>query len=159
MKRKGQAALEFLTTYGWAFLVILVMIGALAYFGILNPKAFLPNRCTFSPEIDCIEARIEYRGVNTADVSFRFRNNIGSSADFNASITYIGSTNPAVNCSANFGVQAGRVANSSCTFSPATAPLNLVQGDKAKFEITILYKKTDGTYWTPVKGEVLGNIN
>ena len=37
-QKKGEsAALEFLTTYGWAFLVILVMIGALAYFGILNP--------------------------------------------------------------------------------------------------------------------------
>ena len=32
---------EFLTTYGWAFLVILVMIGALAYFGVLNPENFM----------------------------------------------------------------------------------------------------------------------
>lgn len=37
---KGQAALEFLTTYGWAFLVILVMIGALTYFGVLAPAKF-----------------------------------------------------------------------------------------------------------------------
>ena len=36
--RKAQAALEFLTTYGWAFIVILIMIGALAYFGVLNPS-------------------------------------------------------------------------------------------------------------------------
>jgi len=35
MNKKGQAALEFLMTYGWAFLVILVMIGALAYFGFI----------------------------------------------------------------------------------------------------------------------------
>ena len=39
--RRGQAALEFLTTYGWAFLVILVMIGALAYFGVLDPERFV----------------------------------------------------------------------------------------------------------------------
>ena len=50
MKRNGkksQAALEFLTTYGWAFLIILIMIGALSYFGILSPSKLLPNRCNF----------------------------------------------------------------------------------------------------------------
>ncbi|MBI2659218.1 hypothetical protein HYX05_03935 [Candidatus Woesearchaeota archaeon] len=47
MHSKSQAALEFLTTYGWAFLVILIMIGTLAYFGILNPSKILPNRCNF----------------------------------------------------------------------------------------------------------------
>ena len=30
--RKSQAAMEFLMTYGWAILVVLVAIGALAYF-------------------------------------------------------------------------------------------------------------------------------
>jgi nicotinamide riboside transporter PnuC len=38
MNKKSQAFLEFLTVYGWAFLVILVMIGALAYFEILSPS-------------------------------------------------------------------------------------------------------------------------
>lgn len=35
--RKGQAAMEFLMTYGWAILVVLAAIGALAYFGVLSP--------------------------------------------------------------------------------------------------------------------------
>jgi len=37
--RKGQAAMEFLMTYGWAILVVLVVIGALAYFGVLSPSS------------------------------------------------------------------------------------------------------------------------
>ena len=48
--KRGQAALEFLSTYGFAFLIILVMIGALAYFGVLDPTRFLPNRCQVSAE-------------------------------------------------------------------------------------------------------------
>ncbi len=52
-KRKSQAALEFLTTYGWAFLVILIMMSALAYFGVLNPSKLLPDRCNFGSEIRC----------------------------------------------------------------------------------------------------------
>lgn len=49
--RKGQAAMEFLMTYGWALLIVLVVIGALAYFGLLNPDRFLPDKAELSPEI------------------------------------------------------------------------------------------------------------
>ncbi len=46
MPKKAQAAMEFLMTYGWAILVVLVVIGALTYFGVLNPGTFMPSRCT-----------------------------------------------------------------------------------------------------------------
>lgn len=58
MKRRGQAALEFLTTYGWALLVILVMIGALVYFGLLNPSRILPNKCTATTGFVCEDYQI-----------------------------------------------------------------------------------------------------
>ena len=51
--KKGQAALEFLTTYGWAFLVILVMIGALSYFGVLSPENYIPDSCNFGSVMSC----------------------------------------------------------------------------------------------------------
>ena len=38
--------MEFLMTYGWAILVVLAAIGALAYFGVLSPDRFLPEKCT-----------------------------------------------------------------------------------------------------------------
>ena len=62
MNKRAQAALEFLTTYGWAFLVILIMIGTLAYFGILSPGKYLPNRCTFGSELQCIDYQISATG-------------------------------------------------------------------------------------------------
>ena len=42
-KKRGQAAMEFLLTYGWAILVVLVVIGALAYMGVLDPAKMLPR--------------------------------------------------------------------------------------------------------------------
>jgi|SRR3990167_9969356 len=36
--KKGQAAMEFLMTYGWAILVVLIALGALFYLGVFNPK-------------------------------------------------------------------------------------------------------------------------
>src|SRR3989338_7379929 len=73
--RKSQAALEFLTTYAWAFLVILIMIGALAYFGVLTPSKLLPDRCTFGTEIVCIDYSITAPETNTFNL--RMKNNLG----------------------------------------------------------------------------------
>ncbi len=53
--RKSQAALEFIMTYGWAILVVLVAIGALAYFGVLSPDRFLPAKCTLQSGIACVD--------------------------------------------------------------------------------------------------------
>ena len=62
--RRGQAALEFLTTYGWALLVILVMVGALVYFGLLNPNRALPNRCDMPPGFACKDFQIRENGFD-----------------------------------------------------------------------------------------------
>ena len=72
MNKKAQAAMEFLMTYGWAILVVLVAIGALAYFGILNPQRFLPNSCTIAPGLSCDGFR-----VTTTNVELKVRNGMG----------------------------------------------------------------------------------
>lgn len=72
---RAQAALEFLTTYGWAFLIILIMIGVLAYFGVLSPSKLLPNRCNFGPEFQCLSYQISAT-ANT--LKLRLKNNLGA---------------------------------------------------------------------------------
>ena len=54
MKKRGQAALEFLTTYGWAFMIILVMVGGLSYFGVLDPSGFVSDSCIASQPFSCV---------------------------------------------------------------------------------------------------------
>src|SRR3989338_2429753 len=63
MHKKGQAALEFLMTYGWAILVVLVAVGALAYFGVLSPDRFLPSKCTMQSGIACLDHKVTTSGV------------------------------------------------------------------------------------------------
>ena len=48
MKRKAQVAMEFLMTYGWAILVVLIAVGVLAYFGVFQMERFLPEKCVVS---------------------------------------------------------------------------------------------------------------
>jgi len=75
--KRGQAAFEFLATYGWAFLVILIMIGALAYFGILRPSRLLPDRCNFGPEVDCQDFQLAYVSSTDGTIKLKLKNNIG----------------------------------------------------------------------------------
>jgi len=80
MKKKAQGALEFLMTYGWAFLVILIMIGALAYFGILNPSKFLPDRCQFGSQVSCRQFVINSDdGTTGPTMALEVTNNFGRS--------------------------------------------------------------------------------
>jgi hypothetical protein len=46
MKKKGQGALEYLMTYGWALLIIVVVGAALYALGVLNPATYTQSRCT-----------------------------------------------------------------------------------------------------------------
>ncbi|MFC1741317.1 hypothetical protein ACFL3V_02170 [Nanoarchaeota archaeon] len=59
--RRSQAAMEFLMTYGWAILVVLAAISALAYFGVLSPSKFLPESCTLQPTsgLACLDFRLD----------------------------------------------------------------------------------------------------
>ncbi len=45
MKRKGQGALEYLMTYGWALLIIVVVAAALYALGVLNPATYASSQC------------------------------------------------------------------------------------------------------------------
>ena len=46
MNKKGQGALEYLMTYGWALLVIVIVVAALYAMGVLNPSTYQQSRCT-----------------------------------------------------------------------------------------------------------------
>jgi hypothetical protein len=63
MKKRGQAAMEFLMTYGWAIMVVLVAIGSLSYFGVLSPDKFVPRRCALEPGIACMDFSVNENSV------------------------------------------------------------------------------------------------
>mgnify|MGYP001470160942 CR=1 FL=1 len=73
--KKAQAAMEFLMTYGWTILVVIIAGAALVYFDILNPAKFLPDKCQISG-FTCEDFR-----VNSADATIYISNNIGDDID------------------------------------------------------------------------------
>lgn len=51
--RKGQATVEFLVTYGWAILALLLVIGALLTSGLLSPSYLISEECGFGNNMPC----------------------------------------------------------------------------------------------------------
>ncbi|MFH1770235.1 MAG: hypothetical protein ABH828_01625 [archaeon] len=124
MYKKGQAAMEFLMTYGWAILVVMAAIGALAYFGVLDTAGFLPERCSFPAGLDCIgEAAVDATGDT---LTFVVQNSKGEDIVINAT----GSSLTTTDCTAG-----------AITFfdgiggTPAAGYVELANNDKATVQI------------------------
>ncbi len=106
--KKSQAAMEFLMTYGWAILVVLAAIGALAYFGVLSPDRFLPEKCTLPSGMACLDFRYTGSGFELV---------IQNSAGFD--MTNVMVQINGTGCNAN-----------------ATGPTTLTNGQKGTFTVT-----------------------
>jgi len=70
---KAQSAVEYLVTYGWIIVVILIVVGLLIYFDVLSPSRFLAESCDFSQQLECIDSQIGKDG----DIVLKLRNNFG----------------------------------------------------------------------------------
>lgn len=155
----AQAALEFLTTYGWAFLVILIMIGTLAYFGILSPGKILPNRCTIGPEFDCVDYQISAT-QNTFKI--RLKNNVGepiavqSVALKSETATNFACATPPANPATWKSGEIIDLAWSGCN----TAATGMVAGEKGKILVKITYYSlaSGPDYAKEVNGEVFSTV-
>lgn len=79
---KSQAALEFLTTYAWVFIVILITIGSLYYFGIFDFYKLLPQRCLFPSQLECID--FSFVGSVGGEVRVKLLNNLGEEININS---------------------------------------------------------------------------
>ena len=62
--RRGQAAMEFLMTYGWAILVVLIVIGVMTYSGFVDVSGLLPEKCTFPISVNCLDYSVKKDSIN-----------------------------------------------------------------------------------------------
>ena len=80
--KKSQSAIEFLITYGWAFLMVFGFIAALFYLDVIDVSKILPDKCEFSSEIECQEKIViseSYDGAGDGRMYFKLSNSLGTS--------------------------------------------------------------------------------
>ena len=140
INRKGQAALEFIMTYGWAILVVLVAIGALAYFGVLSPDKFLPSKCTLQSGIACLDNK-----ATATSLSIVVKNSLGYDVTIDAV--------KAQQCTAQANL--GTLSNSG----QATYTLVCVNaGSKYNGQVNVTYTNTDTAVQHTNQGQVTTKI-
>ena len=63
-KTKAQSAMEYLMTYGWAILVIAIIVSLLFALGVFNGLFGTPNLCTPQPGFTCVNPIYGVNGIS-----------------------------------------------------------------------------------------------
>jgi hypothetical protein len=149
--KKAQAAMEFLMTYGWAILVVLVVIGALAYFGVLNPQQFLPKKCQFGTGIVCVD-----HIITEAAAGDQILLNNGMGTDIQVDVIAFDSDSSVADCRIAPGTVLSAGTETAyawtCTVSAGT------QGTRVKGNMTLLYTDLTSNIQHSVPGTLLTDI-
>jgi len=147
---RGQAATEFIMTYGRAILAVMVSIGALAYFGVLNPSEYLPERCMMTSGFNCKEFAV--RGADDLTLQLRFENKLGQSIRVESvNISVQGTIESESGCLPSPTVlKNDDISSFDCTIDGASPGI----GKKVKLNIQMKYSPLQGTYNHTINGEI-----
>ena len=131
MSKKGQAAMEFLMTYGWAILAAIIAIGVLAYFGVFSPGKYVTGSAIVNPPFYVNAHNVKA----SAGVTIELKNNGGEDYTIQSiAVSGCGTDSTAT------PISAGAVAAVTVTCTPA-----LTAGDTFKGDVTVTYRKTGST--------------
>ncbi|MEM3875886.1 MAG: hypothetical protein QXP35_02315 [Candidatus Micrarchaeaceae archaeon] len=70
--KKAQSAMEYLMTYGWAILIIAVVLAALDMLGVFSGSTFLGTSCLATPGYSCSSPIISTNTLGDNLLSFNF---------------------------------------------------------------------------------------
>jgi len=144
MRKKGQAAMEFLMTYGWAILAAIIVVGVLWYL-IGNPANLAGSKYTLSAPL---VANAFSFTANGSSVSIEIRNGAGTS---------IGITNVSlIGCGSNstgFTWTDGSLNVVSIACSPHIGSSNRLNGD-----LTVYYTKSGSSIIQQATGTISGRV-
>ena len=129
LNKKGQAALEYLMTYGWALVVIAIVIGVLIFMGIL--KAPSAGTCTGLDKLAYADHTISSDGNFTIYLSNGTGKQITSvqatpGGDFGGNCTVYPDTN---------------TVNATYDFNVVCLSTGIISGQTYQGAITVTYKR------------------
>ena len=136
---KSQTAIEFLTTYGWALLIIGIFISIIIIVvGTQTPQSYFPYSCTITPDIYCNEALLVSNSIGSEFIVV-FTSYLGEDMNFSANslIVSIG-TSPTKYYGLCKPVLAGKGAIVTCNATMQGYTLNV--GTQADVNFAINYK-------------------
>ena len=130
--QKAQSAIEYLTTYGWAIIIIAVVLAALFELGLFSPGSFTSTTCVFPAEFGCLSA-ILYSTNSTISL------NIQQAIQSNINVTSLACNNE------------GTIANMIAPYNPPSNQVTIGIGGNYTFDVACY---NNGTLVSLVPGQV-----
>ena len=160
MKKKGQAALEFLMTYGWAILAAVIVIGVL-YFLIGNPSNLAGDKFLMAaPFVAGDHALSQANGIqleitNGAGKTLDLDNDATAGLD---QITLSGCTgNPSVAYTGSDTVDIWSAGN-KITLTWTAANCGVSSGSRINGDLSVKYRASGGTLDQIGSGSLSGSV-
>ncbi len=150
MIKRGQAGLDFLMTYGWALLLIVLVVGALFALGIFDISNFLGSRATGFTQIGVSAWRITPAGVLT----MQFRNQAGTSINVTSINATLGTST--VNYGTGFNISNGQTSSTITVGTFGTPPSS---GAGYSVRINIAYTDLTTGFAYADSGTITGRVN
>lgn len=160
MAKKGQAALEYLMTYGWAILVLVAIVSALFALGVFSPSNFVSEECNFQPDFTCSHFILFLNKTATNTVlQVTFHNGLGypiniTTANFTmggmtGSLGHFGHAGPIAS------MPSGEDNNFTVTFSGTPQPS---VGSMEKIDTVIVYKNEKTGMNHTISGRITARV-
>jgi len=147
-------------TYGWAILVVLIVISALTYFGVANPTAMVRARCTLETGWNCADFVVS----SSTGVKLSIFNGLGTGVTI-TNLTIVPDTaSQGISC--GFGI-ANNVTVASgksavlVNLTPCSIPAGLtIPANKYRWDIYIRYypEGSDLSFSKTVRGELYTSV-
>lgn len=135
-EKKSQAAMEFMVTYGWVIFGVMVVVGALAYYGVFNTSKYVNDECSFGTQLYCEDVEIINYGSDN-DMNIKFRNNFGQEIYISNILIYYEGKNYDYE-----GISGGIVASGGVIeFRGSIRNLPLAKSNKIKFNSVVHFRR------------------
>jgi len=152
---RGQSSVEYLMTYGWAFIILLAVIAILYSFGVFNPQQYMGEECLFQPSLQCKSMSLS---SSTGDFKLYLTNGLGykiTNVKYTAQLLSTGEMQPTSPIILR-EVKPNEVIYISTTFKPET----LRTGTLEKVKVTLTYQiEGDNTQYYTTTGIVAVRVS
>ncbi len=166
MKNRGQAAMEFLMTYGWAILAAIIVIAVLAIY--FRPSNLVGQVSVFNPPLTAVSQTIS---ASSEIAKIELKNNGAEGLTINAGTNITATINSpsgsgCIPVLTNSSADAGTAVIYPYTWNPATSvflrctsSVDLVEGRSFDANIQVTYTSGSGTLPKISTGSISGKIN
>jgi hypothetical protein len=147
MKTKGQAAVEFLMTYGWAILAAIIVIGVLAIY-------FRPSSLTQSQVILNAPLYANGWGFNTTTIAIEIQNQAGEAINVSSATVTLDNPTGITCTSEQTQDYVVAISGLQTIYLPCSGSLGSI-GDSISGAVEVRIKR-GGSLATPVSGSLSG---